>query len=105
MSEVNSTFQNNGTQRRPENPKFYLSSFNRVITNQMNPTMAIQMYILIQAQETVSKELFAMSEKIRTQLFHMKMISVLDEALVAAGLPPIGGSQTNNEVEVDLGAA
>lgn len=64
-----------------ENPKFYLSSFNGTITTQMNPEMSVELYILIQGQSKVGKELFAMSEKIRTQLFHMKRIGDLENAL------------------------
>lgn len=71
------------TQPRVDNPKFYLSSFNKVITMQMNPAMAIQLYVLVTSLPEVSKELYAASEKIKTQLFHMQMIHDLDRAIKA----------------------
>lgn len=65
-----------------EGPKFFLSSFKQAINVNMNAAMAIELYKLIVTtdSEKVGKELFAFTEKVRTQLYHMKHLEDLESA-------------------------
>lgn len=75
--------------------RFHLCSFQNSIIACLSTTMAIQLYILIEALQEPSKELFAMKEKLRTQLFYLKKDRELDDALSTFGLGS-GESRTVN---------
>lgn len=83
--------------------KFFLCSFQRVITAQMNPSMAIEFCKFVRMYP-VGKELFAMGEKIQTQLYHMQMhtdlSSILEVEPVALASSEL--SIYNNEEETNV---
>lgn len=77
--------------------RFYLSSFSGTINAHFNAAMAIQLYVLIMSQDDVSKELFAMAEKLKTQLFHLDRTTELEHALaeskrIRRGSDVVGGT-------------
>jgi hypothetical protein len=97
--------KNNPSTVGPNGSRFYICSFQNSVVSFMSPTMAIQMYVLIESMVDVSKELFAFKEKLRTQLFHLNKTKELDDALrsfnlgttegepgtpIAVGVSPIG---------------
>lgn len=88
---------------RNDNPKFYLSSFGNVITMQMNPAMAIELFIEIQSRKEVGKELYAATEKIRTQLFHMKKTQELEDAI--AQRKSVARNSTEDSRQSNAGAS
>lgn len=101
---------------RNENPKFYLSSFQGNITMQMNAAMAIEYYAAIHSIPGVGKELYASTEKIRTQLFHMQMIPTLEKRLQdvsrnvdESSASPRGGldagASSGNDLQVAIGGS
>lgn len=66
-----------------EGPKFFLSSFKHAININMNAAMAIQLYKLIteSPSEKVGKELYAFTEKLKNQLYHLKHLGDLENAI------------------------
>lgn len=75
-----------------ETPKFYLSSFSGAITMQMNAPMALALFRLILSTPDVSKELYAASEKIKTQLYHMHRLEDVN-AIITELNASSGGSE------------
>ena len=61
--------------------KFFVNSFLKNITVQMNPPMAIELCKLIARTPDVPKEVYAMAEKIKTQFHHMRLLPKLESAL------------------------
>lgn len=66
-----------------EGSKFFLSSFKKAINVHMNAAMAIELYkfIVTSPSDKVGKELYAFSEKLRTQLYHIKHLDDLKAAM------------------------
>lgn len=62
-------------------PQFFFCNFKRTMTVQMNAAMALELFRLIRTSpaEAVSKELFAFTERMKTQLYHMKHLKELEE--------------------------
>jgi len=74
--------------------KFYLSSFQNVITINANPRMGIELFELIRTTPGVGKELYALSEKIKTQLYHMNRISEIKQDVLTGKTTPQGNGDS-----------